>query len=53
MAMVSRIFYFWELFLISNPLNLIIGTCEPEEFAKALEKIGVFVPSKKDLQNLF
>ena len=30
-----------------------IGTCEPEEFAKALEKIGVTIPSKKDLDMLF
>ena len=28
---------------------MIIGTCEPEEFQKALEKIGVVIPSKKDL----
>ena len=33
--------------------NFHIGTCEPDEFAKALEKIGVAIPSKKDLQMLF
>ena len=30
-----------------------LGTCEPEEFQKAIEKIGVVIPSKKDLQMLF
>jgi Ca2+-binding EF-hand superfamily protein len=32
---------------------IIIGTCEPEEFKKALEKIGVTIPSPKDLMALF
>jgi Ca2+-binding EF-hand superfamily protein len=32
---------------------LIKGVCEPEEFAKALEKIGIAIPSKKDLEMLF
>ena len=30
-----------------------IGTCEPEEFQKAIEKIGVTIPTKKDLEMLF
>ncbi len=30
-----------------------LGTCEPEEFQKAIEKIGVSIPSKRDLQTLF
>ena len=29
------------------------GTCQPEEFAKALEKVGVQINSKKDLTSLF
>lgn len=33
--------------------TLILGTCEPDEFSKALEKLGVVIPSKKDLDNLF
>lgn len=32
---------------------MLIGTCEPDEFQKAIEKIGVTIPSKKDLQMLF
>jgi len=34
-------------------LTAAVGTCEPEEFQKAIEKIGVTIPSKKDLQMLF
>lgn len=34
-------------------INLTLGTCEPEEFQKAIEKIGVSIPSKKDLMMLF
>jgi Ca2+-binding EF-hand superfamily protein len=34
-------------------LTLDVGTCEPEEFQKAIEKIGVTIPSKKDLEMLF
>ena len=30
-----------------------LGVCEPEEFAKAIEKIGVSIGSKKDLETLF
>jgi Ca2+-binding EF-hand superfamily protein len=29
------------------------GTCELSEFAKAIEKIGVQVGSKKDMETLF
>lgn len=29
------------------------GTCEPEEFVKAIEKIGVVIPSKKEADILF
>jgi Ca2+-binding EF-hand superfamily protein len=32
---------------------LLIGTCQPDEFAKALEKIGVVIPSKRELDMLF
>lgn len=41
-------------FTIKYP-NLLhcVGTCEPEEFQKAIEKIGVAINSKKDLQMLF
>lgn len=34
-------------------INQCIGTCEPEEFAKALEKLGVVIPTKRDLDALF
>jgi Ca2+-binding EF-hand superfamily protein len=30
-----------------------IGTCEPEEFLKALEKIGMQLPSKAEVTKLF
>mgnify|MGYP001017634589 CR=1 FL=1 len=30
-----------------------LGTCEPDEFKKAIEKIGVTIPSQKDLMMLF
>ena len=30
-----------------------VGTCEPHEFAKAIEKIGVTIGSKRDLETLF
>jgi len=29
------------------------GTIEPEEFAKAIEKIGIMIPTKQDLDALF
>jgi len=29
------------------------GTVEPEEFAKAIEKIGIQIPTKQDLDMLF
>jgi len=29
------------------------GMVEPEEFAKAIEKIGIMIPTKQDLQALF
>lgn len=29
------------------------GTVEPEEFAKAIEKIGIMIPTKQDLDALF
>jgi Ca2+-binding EF-hand superfamily protein len=32
---------------------MITGTCQPDEFAKALEKIGVLINSKRDLDMLF
>jgi len=28
-------------------------TVEPQEFAKAIEKIGIFIPTKQDLASLF
>jgi Ca2+-binding EF-hand superfamily protein len=31
----------------------ILGTCEPEEFTKALEKIGLQLPSKAEVTKLF
>lgn len=33
-------------------IGIFIGTCEPEEFRKAIEKIGVTIPPK-DLMALF
>jgi hypothetical protein len=30
-----------------------LGVCEPAEFAKAMEKVGVVVPTKGDLTKLF
>jgi len=29
------------------------GTVEPEEFAKAIEKIGIMIPTKQDVDALF
>jgi len=29
------------------------GTVDPEEFAKAIEKIGIMIPTKQDLDTLF
>jgi len=29
------------------------GTIEPDEFAKAIEKIGIMIPTKQDLDALF
>lgn len=29
------------------------GTVEPDEFAKAIEKIGIMIPTKQDLDALF
>jgi len=29
------------------------GTVDPEEFAKAIEKIGIMIPTKQDLDMLF
>lgn len=29
------------------------GTCQPDEFQKAIEKIGVQLPSKKEITLLF
>jgi len=29
------------------------GTVEPDEFGKAIEKIGIVIPTKQDLQALF
>jgi len=29
------------------------GSCEPEEFAKAIEKIGIMIPTRQDLDSLF
>jgi Ca2+-binding EF-hand superfamily protein len=29
------------------------GSIEPEEFAKAIEKIGIMIPTKQDLDALF
>jgi len=29
------------------------GTVEPDEFAKAIEKIGIMIPTKQDLDTLF
>jgi len=29
------------------------GTVEPDEFAKAIEKIGILIPTKSDLDTLF
>jgi len=29
------------------------GTVEPEEFAKAIEKIGIMIPTRQDLDALF
>jgi len=29
------------------------GTVEPDEFAKAIEKIGILIPTKQDLDALF
>jgi len=29
------------------------GTVEPEEFAKAIEKIGIMIPTRQDLNALF
>jgi Ca2+-binding EF-hand superfamily protein len=29
------------------------GTVEPEEFAKAIEKIGIQIPTQQDLNTLF
>lgn len=29
------------------------GTVEPDEFAKAIEKIGIIIPTKQDLDALF
>lgn len=36
--------------IIANDIYCIIGVCEPAEFQKALEKIGVAIPSKRDLE---
>ena len=33
--------------------STLLGTCEPNEFQKAIEKIGVSVGSKKDVETLF
>lgn len=30
-----------------------LGTVEPEEFAKAIEKIGITIPTEQDLMALF
>ena len=30
----------------------LLGTCEPEEFSKALEKIGMQLPSKSEVTKL-
>jgi Ca2+-binding EF-hand superfamily protein len=29
------------------------GTVEPDEFAKAVEKIGIMIPTKQDLDSLY
>jgi len=29
------------------------GTVDPDEFAKAIEKIGIMIPTKQDLDMLF
>lgn len=31
----------------------VLGVCEPAEFQKAMEKIGVAIPSKRDVEALF
>lgn len=39
--------------ILYDLLIIVIGTCELDEFQKALEKIGVTIPNKKDLNMLF
>jgi Ca2+-binding EF-hand superfamily protein len=40
-------------FNTANTHLTILGTCEPHEFSKALEKIGIVVGNKKDIETLF
>ena len=48
MEMVSN-----NILIISQLTYPIIGTCQPDEFAKALEKIGLIIPTKRELDMLF
>ena len=46
--------YYIHFFGLNESINcVLLGTCEPDEFKKAIEKIGVAIPTQKDLMMLF